>query len=427
MSNLAMIFVRWRLLALRVLSSAALVFVALPLTAVQAHQYLLRMRAQRLMADIHQIRLYESTWNDAQRLMTRWGAWGKYDGTCSAKDCRYQIVMTDLGSLSGEWAERLANHHVFQIYGLLGGRNTRIIASFTVHDGSIWRESFGIAVGTEKVGRWYGQDDYPLTLMIDTKSRQRLRRSDEDWWIMGDEDQLAGHPYYKEGRPGGCKINCEEAVVTYSTHTPPAEIERLSALNFSCLTRFNPCSDLEQLLPAAQEWHLYKDQEVDWRKMNEDDAKPCAIPLWALARDSRYALAVKAVSVTMRKEPGMILSPASGQYQRSADFRVEDAQVEVREILKGTPAWPLSSLVSARPFAGTMDDLGPHQEAAQHMHPGKSYLVFPIGDDRRDQPLNGKSAISLDRCGLWDDTPENRRTLEEGFAQNDTLREPNPH
>lgn len=419
-----MISVRWRVFAIRALCVTVLVFVVLPFAAVQAHQYMFRLRAQRLVADIHQIRLYQSTWKDAQRLMTRWGAWGKYEGTCSAKDCQYQIAMGDIVYPGGEWAERLANLHVFQIYGLLGGRDTLVVASFTVHDGSIWRESFAIDVATQKVGRWYGHDDYPLTLMINTKSRQRLRPSDDDWWIMGDEGQLAGHPYYKEGRPGGCEINCEEAVVTYSTHTPPAEIERLSSINFDCLTRFNPCSELEQLLPAAREWHLYKEKEIDWQKVKKDEAKPCAIPLWALARDTRYALVVKAVSATVRKEPGTILSQATGRYEEGPDFKVEEAQVQIQEVLKGTPAWPLSSLVSAHPFAGTMDDLGPHQEAAQHMRPGRSYLVFPIGDDRKDQALNRKSPISLDRCGLWDDTPENRRALEQGFSLNDTLREP---
>jgi hypothetical protein len=397
-----------------------LVFVVLPFTAVQAHQYLFRLRAQRLMADIHRIRLYQSSWNDAQRLMARWGAWGNYDGKCSAKDCRYEISMMNIPYPVGEWREELIKLHFFQIYGFLGGRGARVVASFTVHDGSIWRESLGMAVDTEKIGRWYAQDEFPLTLMIDTKSRQRLRRSDDDWWIMGDEDQLAVHPYYKEGRPGGCKINCEEAVVTYSTHTPPAEIERLSALNLNCLVRFSPCLQLEQLLPAAKEWHLYKEDEIDSQKANKDDAKTCSIPLWALARDSRYALAVKVMSATSRKESGVPLRTASDEEKAGPYSKFEESQVKVQEVLKGNPVWPLSSLVSTQAFAGKLGS------RVQQLRTGRSYLVFPIGDDRRDQALNRESAISLDKCGLWDDTPQNRLALAEGFAQNDTLREPNP-
>jgi hypothetical protein len=34
---------------------------------------------------MHQIRLYQSTWADALRLMHRWGSWGHYDGTCTLR------------------------------------------------------------------------------------------------------------------------------------------------------------------------------------------------------------------------------------------------------------------------------------------------------------------------------------------------------
>ena len=37
---------------------------------------------------MHQIRLYQSTWADAQWLMVRWGAWRHYDGSCTAERIR---------------------------------------------------------------------------------------------------------------------------------------------------------------------------------------------------------------------------------------------------------------------------------------------------------------------------------------------------
>jgi hypothetical protein len=45
---------------------------------------------------MHQIRLYQSTWADAQRLMHRWGAWGHYEGTCTAASCKYEIEMDSI-------------------------------------------------------------------------------------------------------------------------------------------------------------------------------------------------------------------------------------------------------------------------------------------------------------------------------------------
>jgi hypothetical protein len=49
---------------------------------------------------MNQIRLYQSTWADAQRLMKRWGAWGRYEGNCTPESCTYEIEMSDVSFLS---------------------------------------------------------------------------------------------------------------------------------------------------------------------------------------------------------------------------------------------------------------------------------------------------------------------------------------
>ena len=47
----------------------------------EVHQRLLRHRAEKLLVDIHGLRLRESTWSDARpRLMTRWDKWGHTEG-----------------------------------------------------------------------------------------------------------------------------------------------------------------------------------------------------------------------------------------------------------------------------------------------------------------------------------------------------------
>jgi hypothetical protein len=77
---------------------------------------------------------------------------------------------------------------------------------------------------------------------------------------VGPEDALTGHPYYKVGGPDGCMMNCEIKIVYYSTYTPPTEIQRLTSYDFSCFTRFNPCTEMEDLLPAAREWNIHKEE-----------------------------------------------------------------------------------------------------------------------------------------------------------------------
>ena len=84
---------KWIKHALRVVCLTSLSFVLLIIAAVQGQQYLLRWRAERLMADMHRIRLYQSTWADAENLMHRWGAWGHFEGTCTpTADTRLRLV-----------------------------------------------------------------------------------------------------------------------------------------------------------------------------------------------------------------------------------------------------------------------------------------------------------------------------------------------
>ena len=51
--------------------------------------------------------------------------------------------------------------------------------------------------------------------------------------------------------------------------------------------------------------------------------------------------------------------------------------------------------------------------------PGRRYIVFGNGEPER---VTKDSPITFERCGVQEDTPEIRRELEKGFAQNDTLR-----
>ena len=86
---------RWR----RVLRIAAFTLGVLLLgtvASVRIQQQILRWRAERLLADIRELQLGKSTWADAQKIMTRWGAWGFYEGSCTEKRCGYQIAMQDI-------------------------------------------------------------------------------------------------------------------------------------------------------------------------------------------------------------------------------------------------------------------------------------------------------------------------------------------
>jgi hypothetical protein len=431
-----MTFRKWAVRLVLFAGGVVLSLLLLAFLAVQIQQRTLRWHAERLMADMHQIRLYQSTWADAQQLMHSWGAWGHYDGSCTAASCKYEIEMDSIAHYNlpvprDAWVW-LLRHDRLNLYQWFGGRDSTVRASFTIHDGTMWRESTAMGVSVPRRMRMHRYtdvntilnfDDFDWTLSVGAVSYQRLHRTLGQFGVFmrDSEDELAPHPYYKVGRPGGCMMLCQMVVAYYSTHTPPAEIERLTSYNFSCFTRFNPCMHIEDLLPAAREWHLY-DSEYESgptvpvpkeRPLTEHSMPkppPCSnIPVWALARDARYVLAVEALSTKIVKV-----------HEHYGDYHREVARVRVISSLKEPAPWLPGAIVSTDHFYWGYD-ASPSSED-DHLVPGRRYIVFAIGNDDRIQLVNKDSPLRFERCAVQEDTPEIRRELEKSFAQNDTLK-----
>jgi len=164
--------------------------------AVQAQQWMLRWHAERLLADMHRIRLYQTTWTDAQRLMHRWGAWGHYEGSCTAASCEYDIEMVCIPCYNPRvprhaWLDWLMMHDRFNLYEWFGGRGSRFYAAFTVHNGTIWRESTGISVSVP-TRRMRKENDFEWSFSVGAGSYQRLHRTLENPFLwMGGAEGLA--------------------------------------------------------------------------------------------------------------------------------------------------------------------------------------------------------------------------------------------
>ncbi|WP_109488993.1 hypothetical protein [Occallatibacter savannae] len=154
----------------RIVATSALVSAIGLFALVQAQMWILRYRAQQLMADMHGIHLHQSTWADAQRLMDRWGAEAHYDGTCSKTECRYEIVLRDASYKSFNW---LVRHGGYRVYTLFGGRATVINAQFLVQNDKILRTSFSLMTS---VVDHFGADSDGYALIVSIKSRGSLRR-----------------------------------------------------------------------------------------------------------------------------------------------------------------------------------------------------------------------------------------------------------
>lgn len=411
---------KWLIRILRVVCVTALALVLLAFAVVQFQQNLLRWRAERLMVDMHRIRLYQSDWADAQGLMYRWGAWGHYDGSCTPKGCRYAI---DLKDVSWQLSEKELSgtdgwlwHHpaALVIYRWLGGRYAGIHCSFIVQDGTIWRTetSVGIAAAPKVLSKDFGG----YVLFVQARSQQALRESEGGGAVMGDDDQLAYHPYYKVGQPSGC-AGCIWVGITYSTKTPQTEIERLTSFDLSCLTSMISCKRPDELLPIAREMNLrnYTDRDNQPPSFPQPPRRPCDIPIWALGRDTVSVFVVDAIPTVEQEDP--IYQKKLSENEIVPEVEVEEARVRIIEQLKGSHAWQPGTVVDARTYLNRYST--PLPQMAEKLSKGKRYILLSSGDYQ-----GGDRMLFVDSCGVQEDTPEVRRELENGFAQNDKLRGP---
>jgi hypothetical protein len=391
---------------------------------VPIQQRIFRYRAEHLLTDIQAIELHKTSWSQAQNLMRRWGEWSHYDGACTAENCRYAITLADTGSGAIRpddygWTQKAVRVVVGSpVYRWLGGRPGTFFAGFIVQDGTIWRTYLHLNVEVPP-RTWSRDDDWGYELIVAAQSRSSLNRDSSprgSHWILGGDDQLATHPYYKAGRPGGCEI-CMSTEVTYSSATPQSEIRSLTAFDLSCLTRWRPCQRVEEILPAARPWHLYQ-LDGDPPEPSPALPKPCDIPVWALGRDAASILAVNVLS----------MSEVKNQYDGSL---YEKAEVRLTEILKGKTPWNAGTILVAYPYSG--ERINPPLNPPEVLVPGRRYLalvLYSFNPNRWDNDptppgtIDGVPGISLERCGVVDDTPQNRLELQRGISQNDQLRVP---
>ncbi len=390
---------------------------------VQVQQYLFRYRAEHLLADMQAVRLHQSTWQEAQILMQRWGAWGHYEGSCTWTNCTYKIEIANfLRSVNlklpeGHWfLNCIRNETVAGIYRLMGGRFAQFSVGFIVQDGTIWRRSTWLEIELPPKGFHFVPDEPWGTLNLSAQSRQSLREPDDfnhGNWILGGNEQIADHPNYKSGRPDGCE-SCLEGDVTYAVQTPPEEYKWLTNYQFDCLTRRNPCQILEDVLPAAKEWHLY---EPPFGLPNDQPATPneglpqsCRTPLWAIGRDAAEILDVSIISSKRIK---------------SEDSGYEKAGVKLKSVLKGNVAWPPGTMLDVYPYLG--DSNNEPTFAAEQLNADQTYLLVlyaPLDYHKGPRPEHepNTTRLALNRCGVIEDLPQNRIELQKSFALNDDLR-----
>jgi hypothetical protein len=135
-----------------------------------------------------------------------------------------------------------------------GGRSAEVVGSFSVNNGIIRKKnvSVGYTVPLKKIR---ADDESELTLIVNVVGLQQQDETMGEFGILNSDGELSHYLYYKVMSRGGCMINCQIRFVYYNDHTPPDIIKQLTSFDFSCFTRFNPCTEFGQLLPAIKDWN----------------------------------------------------------------------------------------------------------------------------------------------------------------------------
>jgi hypothetical protein len=395
-------------ITVRACASLLLLF-AIALIAIQVQQWLFRLKAERLLADFHALRLKQSTWADAQALMKRWGAWGHHDGTCTETSCKYYITLIDVGAgfiyypeFDGKFTFIL-QPSIIRIYEYFGGRLGALQVAFIVQDGKIWRTFTTYDLHVASGHLFPKETDVDGDLVFHAESRQSLAPTvPPARWILGGSEQLGQHPNYKVGRPSGCE-SCLEADVNYSIQTPPDEVRWFTNYDFSCFTT-KRCEILEDVLPAARKWNLYGPPWALAPDPSTPQAMPtdCRIPAWALGRDANTIISATAIS--------------NDWARRQNSWAI--GRVGFEDALKGAVPYPPGSVVEAYLYPGEESDV--LNGTAENIVAGHRYLL--VLD--RQMTTAEMPSLYLERCGALDDTPANRAELRKGFEMNDRLRVP---
>lgn len=268
--------------------------------ALHIQQYVLRRRAERLLADVQSLRVRQATFDQAQEVFAHWRSWGSYDLPCSRENCHFSIALDDLGRMPGtqawyEWA--------FCLYRSVGSRLAAARASIWVRDGVVSRVSFELEVYVYPFVDASGRTvSYPLIGRL-----RGVSRLEPDAFSYGQS-----HPEYKIGGPSGC-TSCVMIWFTYSPYAPAADLRRAGEPNFACITAWRPCRTKGDIMPGAMAQVAV---DGSW---DANDVASCNSRVVATISRDAANVAVAAAEVVARKR-GYVLKVRLLKRLKRSDF-----------------------------------------------------------------------------------------------------------
>lgn len=268
-----------------VLTSLLVLYLVL-LAAVQISQRIMRRRAEHLFSDLRGLQLEKSSWSDAQPLMQRWGRWGHYRGACDADHCEYWILFDPLGMVPRltKIPESLSDFFIQPVEAA----NSALHAHLSFVEGG-FRLQNNLVIGT-----WFtvGSAKPIGSGRIMGRVNGTRTRDLEPYGLWPGKDP---HPEYRTVLRSG---TIGAFFTQFTAATKPEDVEWLTAVNFSCITRWVPCEERGDLLPSAWAKYTAETERVSaaWERIGK-----CAYPLQDLVEASDRVAVVQVQKPNLQK------------------------------------------------------------------------------------------------------------------------------
>lgn len=307
---------------IHIVTLAMLALVGFTVALTQVREHVLRQRAQLLLSDIRLLWMHVGTFADLQHLRQRWGTFGRYEGSCTAEHCGYSIILTSIGPPDWLTNDRL-RRWTGTIFSLLGARDVSIVGSIIVHNDHMVLASFNVIF-------YVPPREGLMTALEDEGSGYELEariRSASRLFRHGDGAEADLRREYEIGQPGACE-GCVVGWVDLTPQTNVADVKRLTDINLDCITRFKPCENMDDLLPAA--WSELRGENRDAHE--SPFAKKCSVSPALLAREADNVAVVEILKVDALKNRD--------------EERTSRAAIRILEKLKNGDVHPAGSTAS---------------------------------------------------------------------------------
>jgi hypothetical protein len=280
--------------------------------------------------------LERSSWSDAQALIQRWGRWGHYEGTCDADHCDYEIHFDSVGMVTGPIviSERFFNlfsRSVEMATTVLGAHLPYVEGGFHLQNNLVVETWFSLGTNVHGVGQL-------MSRVIGTRNLERY-----DLWPEKDP-----HPEYRTVLRTG---TIGSFFTEFTAATKPEDVEWLTAVNFSCITRWVPCREMGDLLPSA-----WAKAEVERKRVSaiRERIADCTYPLEDLVEASERVALVQVEKPNSQKRQW---SPNPARLVESLKGSGSWHPGDVRDIWSGSdPLAPTEILL----FTDDSDPVYPH-------------------------------------------------------------------